>query len=411
MSDINNIYSSLPERNELLPGSMENRVKNVPDVNCHIHTPHSFSAFENITQAFQMAKEEGVKALGINDFYTTDGYPEFAEVAREYKIFPLFNIEFMALQEREQQEGIRINDPNNPGRTYFSGKGLQYPVKMSESSWLKMKTVQAESNHQTREMVDKLNKFLKTSGIDLQFDATEMQKNLAKNLLRERHIAKAIRMAVYEKYNNDQDRMCCFEKLFSGKKVKSNLTDIAGLENEIRGNLLKAGGAAFVPEDPKAFLTLQEVKDLIIDAGGIPCYPVLLDNANGKFTDYEADKEKLLKSLLQNDVYCIELIPGRNDYSILKDFVSFFHKHQFVITFGTEHNTPQLDPVKIACRGGVPLDDELLHINYEGAAVIAAHQYLLASGEEGYLNGQVARQDQLGEFIKIGKEVISAFIK
>jgi hypothetical protein len=44
------------------------------------------------------------------------------------------------------------------------------------------------------------------------------------------------------------------------------LSDIAAIENEIRGNLLKAGGAAFVPEDPKAFLTLEEVKEIIIDA-------------------------------------------------------------------------------------------------------------------------------------------------
>ncbi len=411
MSELADIYNSLPGKTELISGFRKDPNGNIPDVNGHVHTPHSFSAFENISQAFQMAKAEGVKVMGINDFYTTDGYQEFAEVAGQTRIFPLFNIEFMALQENEQQQGIRVNDPNNPGRTYFSGKGLRYPVRMSEPSLMKMKTVQEESNHQTREMVDKLNTFLLQTGTDLHFDADEIQQKLAKNLLRERHIAKAIRMAVFEKYTDENERISCFEKLFSGKKVKSKLTDIAGIENEIRGNLLKAGGAAFVPEDPKAFLSLQEVKDLIVDAGGIPCYPVLLDDASGKFTDFEADKEKMLHSLLENNIYSIELIPGRNDYTILKDFVMYFHQHRFVITFGTEHNTPQLDPVKITCRGGVPLDDELLRINYEGAAVIAAHQYLLANGEEGYLDGDKAKLDKLDEFIELGKAVISAFTK
>jgi len=29
-------------------------------------------------------------------------------------IFPLFNIEFISLLKKEQKEGVRINDPNNP---------------------------------------------------------------------------------------------------------------------------------------------------------------------------------------------------------------------------------------------------------------------------------------------------------
>ncbi len=182
------------------------------------------------------------------------------------------------------------------------------------------------------------------------------------------------------------------------------------LENEIRGNLLKAGGAAFVPEDPKAFLSLEEVKEIIIDAGGIPCYPVLLDFGNGNFTDYEADKEKLLKELLKNNVYSIELIPGRNEYKILKDFVTFFNKNGFVITFGSEHNTPQLDPMQITGKGGVELDDELKKINYEGTAVIAAHQYLIANGKEGYLNGQVAKTGEKDYFVELGKAVIEKFL-
>ena len=65
--------------------------------------------------------------------------------------------------------------------------------------------------------------------------------------------------------------------------------------------------------------------------------------------------------------------------------MQFFNKNGFVITFGTEHNTPQLDPMKISAGGGIDLDKELKQINYEGTAVIAAHQYLLANGKEGYL--------------------------
>ena len=403
------IFAGFPETDELL-NWYKNRPKEItPDINGHIHTPHSFSAFSKINQAFEMAKEEGVSVLGINDFYTTDGYNEFAELAVENKVFPLFNIEFMALQNNLQKAGIRVNDPSNPGRTYFSGKGLQQPAKMSNASLIKITNLKKESNQQTFEMVEKLNTFFTENDIDIQFDAAEVQNRLAKNLFRERHIAQAIRIAVFEKETTDLGRAELFNKIFSGKIVKSAIDDIVGIENEIRSNLLKSGGAAFVPEDPKSFLSLEEVLELIIDAGGIPCYPVLLDFGDANFTDFEEDKEKLLETLKSKNVFSIELIPGRNKLEILKNFVKYFDKNGFVITFGTEHNSPKLDPIKINC-GGEDLGEELKQINYEGVAVIAAHQYLIAKGKEGYLKNGIAKVSEKESFVELGKAVIAKFL-
>lgn len=410
MATNKSIFSSFPDSGELMKWNENQQGKTIPNINGHIHTPHSFSAFESIGQAFQLAKAEGVSVLGINDFYTTDGYDEFAELAVKNKIFPLFNIEFMALQNNLQAAGIRVNDPSNPGRTYFSGKGLRQPAKMGDASFKKVKDLQVESNHQTFEMVAKLNAFLAENAVDINFDAFEVQKRLAKNLFRERHIAQAIRIAVFDKAKSESERKDLFTKIFSGKEPKSKMDNVAGLENEIRGNLLKAGGAAFVPEDPKAFLSLEEVMEIIIDAGGIPCYPVLLDFGNGNFTDYEADKVVLLETLKSKNVSSIELIPGRNDFNIFKDFVKYFNQNGFVITFGSEHNTPQLDPMKLSCSGSVDLDDELKQINYEGSAIIAAHQYLIANGKEGYLSGKKAKTEEKEYFIELGKAVITKFI-
>ena len=65
--------------------------------------------------------------------------------------------------------------------------------------------------------------------------------------------------------------------------------------------------------------------------------------------------------------------------------------------------------MKISCGGGIDLDDELKQINYEGAAVIAAHQYLIAKGEEGYLkNGCQNRRKS--NFIELGKAIIAKFV-
>ncbi len=406
------IFTSFPDKQTLLEEFKDNGLQNTLLVNGHFHTPFSFSAFTEIEQVFRMAVTEGVQVLGINDFYTTDGYAEFVEMAQKYRIFPLFNIEFMSLQKDLQAEGIRVNDPANPGRTYMSGKGLTQPLQIGNLEFALLEQVLQESNIQSAEMIEKLNAFLKELNAGFSFTFDELKAKYAKNMLRERHIAKALRISIDENFDTPEEKKAFYKQLFSGKEVKSNLNDAAGLENEIRGNLLKTGGRAFVPEDPKAFLSLQQVKDVIISAGGIPCYPVLLDDAKGNFTDYERSKKSLYEVLVSKGIYSVELIPGRNTFPILKDFVTYFQSKDFLITFGTEHNTPQLDPVKVSCSGGIPLDADLERIGFEGACILAAHQYLVANGDEGYLDGSgSAKSNEYDAFVELGQAVISYFMK
>lgn len=405
------LFSNFPDKQTLLTELKNKGQQKDLLVNGHFHTPYSFSAFTEIEQPFRMAEAEGVQVLGINDFYTTDGYAEFAGLAVKYKIFPLFNIEFMALQRDLQAEGIRVNDPANPGRTYMSGKGLSYPFKIGTAELKLLEQVQHESNVQTAEMVEKLNAFLAELNAGFSFTFEDLKAKYARNMLRERHIAKALRVAIDEKFPSPEEKKAFYTLVFSGKEVKSDMNDVVGLENEIRGNLLKSGGKAFVPEDPKAFLSLEQVKQVIISAGGIPCYPVLLDDPKGIFTDFEGDKEALYADLVEKKIFSLELIPGRNDFAILKDFVRFFRSKNFLITFGTEHNTPQLDPVKVSCRGGVELDEELIRIGFEGACIIAAHQYLVANGQEGFLNADgAAKTKEYDSFVELGQAVITHFI-
>lgn len=404
-----NYYSDIPSPELLRRKAWNGRQDFIPEINGHIHSPHSFSAFRNIEQAFQMAKQENISVLGINDFNTTDGYEEFANLAGNYRVFPLFNIEFMALQSEEQRAGIRINDPVNPGRTYLSGKGLGFPVSFSEKSRLKLEKLQMESNRQTFQMVGRLNEYLTSIDAGLEFDPEEIRQRLAKKTLRERHIAMAIRIALFEKCDTESGRTEMLTLLYGGKKPVSPSGNLAALENEIRNNLLKTGGPAFVPEDEEAFLSLSEVTELILDAGGIPCYPVLLDDSKGNLTEFEKDWEKMADQLAEKSIYMIELIPGRNSFAVLKEFVGFFDSRGFGITFGTEHNTPQLDPLTITCRGMVSPDLMMKAVSYKGASIIAAHQFLTANGEEGFPAYRFPTPVELNKLEILGKKVISEF--
>jgi hypothetical protein len=381
------------------------------EANGHIHTPYSFSAFSDLESLFSMAKNENIVLLGINDFYVTDGYDSFHKGCFENKIFPLFNIEFIGLLKEEQKNGIRVNDPNNPGRIYFSGKGLDYPFHTGFMLKKQLKSVIRESQLQIKEMISKLNKLTNPIKPSLYLSYDTIKTKYAHDLVRERHIAKALRISVMENFSTPEEQLDCFEKIYGGKKSKAGISNTAALENEIRSNLLKSGGAAFVEEDERSFLELKKIIRIIIKAGGIPCYPVLLDDPSGKCTEFEKDPEKLYQSLKKLGIECIELIPGRNDHSILKNFVEFFHKKGFIITFGTEHNAPEMIPLTVSTRGKVPLDESLKKIAWEGACIIAAHQYLRADGRQGYvLPDGTHSAKQMRELVTLGQLVIEYFL-
>jgi hypothetical protein len=350
--------------------------------NNHIHTPYSFSAFQSIEEAVRMASGEGVKVLGINDFYVTDGYEEFIGLCNRYRIFPLLNIELIGISRADQQAGIRVNDPNNPGRTYVSGKGLSYPPVLLAGQQEKLDAVVNESNRQVSEMIRLLNRWLEQQEAGFSLSVKEIMEQHARKLLRERHVAKALRLKLEEIAGKGDEFARMIRKVYGGRPSEKKREDVAGLEEELRARLLKAGAPAFVPEDEKAFLPLEEIMQIIRDAGGIPTYPMLLDGAGGQMTEFESGKERLLEALTGWGFRSVELIPLRNRIEVLGSYAEYFYDEGFVVSFGTEHNTTAMRPLTVDCRDAVPLDPSLMNISFKGAAYVAAHQYLGSKGHD-----------------------------
>ncbi len=368
-------------------------------VNNHIHTPYSFSAFQSVTQAVRMAVAEDLRILGINDFYVTDGYREFTDECIDHGMFPLLNIELIGISKKDQASGVRVNDPGNPGRTYISGKGLSLEGDLPEHQAEKLKDILAESNLQVQKMVDLLNHYLVQKEVDISLSVDEIMEKHAVNLLRERHVAKMLRLKLDEAASNDQEYNELLSRIYNGQPVVAKRSDIAGTEDELRSKLLKAGAPAFVPEDVKAFPPLEEIIQLIRDAGGIPTYPVLLDGAGGQATEFENDKEQLLEALKSRGFNSMEFIPLRNEFEKLKEYAEYFYGKGFVVSFGTEHNTSAMIPMNVSCKGNVPLDDSLMEISFKGAAYVAAHQYLMVKDGPDYLQMSRSEMELLGRAI------------
>ncbi len=165
-----------------------------------------------------------------------------------------------------------------------------------------------------------------------------------------------------------------------------------------------------MPEDRDAFPPLDRIIEFILDAGGIPCYPVLLDDRSGEMTRFEGDWEAMDRVLKGLGVACLELIPARNSAKKLEEFVDYFQKKKYVISFGTEHNTPELFPVEVRVEKDRQLNPTLKEVSYQGACVFAAHQYLTARGAEGFVKRDgKADTGNLEYYQDLGHAVIREF--
>lgn len=401
------IYKNFPDKETLLKSARANSSENY-SVNAHLHTPFSFSAFDGIVQALNMAMEEDVKVVGINDFYSMDGYAEWASEALSRKLFPLFNIEFISLNKEDQANGIRVNDPNNPGRTYLSGKGMAFPMILKDPYLKQLLDVAEESNQHVAKMCAKLNEILKSINSPFSLSYDQIKADLTKGSVRERHLAKALRLNIEKSFAGTDKQKAFYSKVFGGKELKSSIEDFAGIENEIRGNLLKAGGGAFVPEDPKAFLDMEVVRQIILNAGGMPTYPFLGDDAKGGFTDFEEDLPKTISILKERGIASVEFITTRNSVEVLERYGETLYNEGFVVTFGSEHNTPAMEPITLFARNSTPLSDKLMELNFKGACITAAHQYLVATEGKGYLdaNGKADLTNR-EEYVKLGRALIN----
>ena len=405
------LLKDFPGKDELIFGFESMPEPGITEVNGHVHTPYSFSSFFSMSQIFEQALKENVRVLGINDFFMADGYNDFYELALDNRIFPLFNIEIVGLLKEEQYKKFRINDPVNPGRTYISGKGLDFPFELDPALECMLHNIRYENQIHTKEIIEKANQVIQEIDLHLALKYSEIKRLFARDFITERHVSRAIRTLIYARCPKSDERKDFLDRLCGKMGFNADLDDLAAVENEIRAKLLKSGGKAYVPEESSAFLPVSEVFQIIVNAGGIPCYPILLDDDSGRCTEYEANKQILHNELLAHRIHCIEFLPYRNDVEILRDYVNFFHENGFVIIFGTAHSTPDNKPLRVTTRDGEFLDEQLAAISYEGASIIAAHQYFRCKGEQGYLDiDGNPRKDRLNEFITLGKAVIHKFI-
>lgn len=379
-------------------------------VNTHVHTPYSFSSFDSVRQAVELAAREDVRVLGVSDFNTVAAYEEFGDACAELGVYPLYNIEFISLLENDRDAGRRWNDPANPGVMYVCGKALAHPSTLSDDARARLKCLWKGTQDHIWQVINKLNDYLGERTVPITLDYGTIRSTYAKGTVRERHVARALTDALRGRYPSDDEFRGLVRSLWDDFSAVVDVTDDIGLQNQMRARLLKAGKPAFVEEEGSAFFSLDDVRGIILDGGGIPCYPVLADESR-ELGEYESDPEALANKLRELRFYAVEFIPTRNGFDHLKRYAKVLRGHGMCVTFGTEHNTPGMSTMVPQARGGEAFDDELSELAYEGACILAAHQKQRAEGDSGYVNrrgSRVVEPDDLAEFARIGDEAIKA---
>ena len=401
MGDVDTILSTA--ENISLPLSLNH--------NSHIHLPPNFSAFETVEQAVQMAADEGVKVVGCGNYYNFSVYQQFADLAQSRGIFPLFGTEIIALETDLQAKGIRINDPGNPGKYYICGKGISRFETLSDRATELLTTIRNNDALRMREMTVKVAAVFTSHGVQTGLNEAAVIARVVKRhgctadmvTLQERHLCQAFQEVFFEKVPADK-RIAKLTEIF-GTAPKATADDAVGIQNEIRSHLMKAGKVCFVPE---TFVNLAQAKELVVELGGIPCYPVLADGSKQR-CEYETPVEQLIETLKAENCAMVEFIPLRNSPEVLTEYVTAIRKAGIAVVAGTEHNTLDLVPIQPTCVGGAAIPDAVNAIFIEGICVLAAHAFLKAHGQTGFVDAD--QNDRIKTFSKIGAAVLKRYFE
>jgi len=394
----------------LAPGSR-------PRVNSHIHLPPNFSAFESVRQAIDLAAEQGIGVLGVSNYYDYDVYGDFVELARQRGIFPLFGLEIICLIDELVKGGIKINDPGNPGKMYICGKGITRFAPFNSVAQKLINIIRRNDSTRIAEMIRRMEAIFAERGLAAGLSEDAVIAMVVRRhgvprsrvYLQERHAAQAFQEALFARVPPAQ-RPDALARVFGA--APGSADDPVKVQNDIRSYLMKAGKPAFVEE---TFVSFEQAHRLILELGGIPCYPTLADGTR-PICPFEDPVDRLVESIKSLRIFCAEFIPIRNTPQVLSHYVRAMRAAGLVVTAGTEHNTLDLLPIEPTCLNGQPIPEDLKDIFWEGACVVAAHQFLTLHGECGFVDARgnpnptfKTTEQRIESFRKLGAAVVQQY--
>jgi hypothetical protein len=333
--------------------------------------------FRSPSEAVWQAAREGIAVLGINDHYTVAGHEEFRRACEVAGIAATFSLEAVAVDRDAAEAGLKLNDPDNPGRIYLCGKGITRNPAESSPEMRNLARMRAALDRRNREITAKVAEVFRDR---LGVDGPAWEDVVAltpRGNATERHVAYALLLRLRELATKQGKPLAEIMAACCGTTPPAGGDD-ATLQIFLRSKLLKAGAPCFVREDPDAFVSVADLRAIFLAFGSIPTYPVL----GNPVLAGEQNIEALLDRLEVMGFYAVEVIPHRNTRERLQEIVSAAQRRWWPVFNGTEHNTPESRPL----LDPFALDPEFEPWFRQSTALLLGHQRLVAQGKLGFVD-------------------------
>jgi hypothetical protein len=270
-------------------------------VNMHCHTFFSFNAYGYSPAGLAwLARQRGLKAIGIIDFDVLDGVDEFLGACDRVSVRGSTGIETRVyIPEFATRE---INSPGEPGISYHIAIGFT-SGRVPEGSAPILQGMRERAARRNRELVARVNSYL--DPVKLDYDRDVLPLTPSGNAT-ERHILAAYVHAA-EEAASDPDEFWARKLNLSLEEVKALRQDVPRFQNSIRIKLMKRGGVGYVQPGPESFPGLDEVNQFVLDSGGLPCLGWLDGTSPG-----EQAIEELAELSIRKGVAAMNIIPDRN---------------------------------------------------------------------------------------------------
>ena len=123
----------------------------------------------------------------------------------------------------------------------------------------------------------------------------------------------------------------------------------------------------------------------------------------------------MIAEIKGRNIHAVEWIPIRNKIDVLREYARKMREAGLAITAGTEHNTLDLIPFDPFCKDG-DVPDDMRAVFWEGACVVAGHQFLALHGECGFVDGEgnpnpnyASADERIKAFAGIGAAVMQRY--
>jgi hypothetical protein len=368
--------------------------------NTNVHTPYSFCNYESIDEIVSVARKEGITALGINDVNTFDGYNEFFTACQAHGVYPFFNIGFVVKYDTDKTRGTHAREYDTPENRHFHGIGLRYPMNLPGDARNLIASIWKGTQDHIWKVIDSINAYLSTRSLPVVLDYSTIRSSFARFSVLEQHLVLALYSELTALAESDDELLTLLRRLFDDPTFTEDLTDAPTIQQGIRDRLLNPGQPVFPPLPAHAVMNFHQAKQVVLQAGGIPCY-------HCTFNEKEKQPQKLMQYLDSKGIHAIEFDPSGATVEQLSDYMKTFDEQGFCILAGI-HNRASFIP---ATSDGTPLSGALLDISYRGACLLAAHQELHRQNRRGFIDETGKRiidpdSDHMKAFVDIGDKAI-----